>query len=64
MGKWPTKTLTTLATHFFAAVRVYTKLEVLELKCGIKYFLFKAQLCTGGLKTIYQQLVLLRAQNP
>ena len=56
MGKSPTKTLMTQATHFFAVVLAYTK-----LKCGIDHFRLKAQLYTVGLKARYQQLVLLRA---
>ena len=42
MGKSPTKTLMTQATHFFAAVLAYTKLKVLKLKCGIGHFRLKA----------------------
>jgi len=61
MGKVPTKTLATQATHFFAAVFAYTKREVLKLKCGIGHFRLKAQLYTVGLKAMYQQLALLRA---
>ena len=61
MGKAPTKTLATQATHFFAAVLAYTKLEVLKLKCGIGHFRLKAQLYTVGLKAMYQQLGRLRA---
>ena len=61
MAKSPTKTLTTQATHFFAAVFAYTKLEALTLKCGIGHFRLKAQLYTVGLKAMYQQLALLRA---
>ena len=61
MGKAPTKTLATQATHFFAAVLAYTKREVLKLKCGIGHFRFKAQFYTVGLKAMYQQLALLRA---
>ncbi len=41
MAKSPTKTLTTQATHFLAAVLAYTKLEVLKLKCGIGQFRLK-----------------------
>ena len=58
-AKSPTKTLATQATHFFAAVLAYTKLEV--LKCGIGHFRLKAQRYTVGLKAMYQQLALLRA---
>ena len=61
MAKSPTKTLATQATHFFAAVLAYTKLEVLKLKCDIGHFRLKAQLYTVGLKAMYQQLALLRA---
>ena len=53
MAKSPTKTLATQATHFFAAVLAYTKLEVLKLKCGIGHFRLKAQLNTVGLKAMY-----------
>ena len=60
MGKSPTKTLATQATHFFAAVLAYTKLEILKLKCGIGHFLLKAQLYTVGLKAMYYQLGQLR----
>jgi len=56
MGKAPTRTLTTQATHFLAAVLAYTKLEVLKLKCGVGHFRLKAQLYTVGLKAMYQQL--------
>ena len=63
MGKSPTKILTTQATYFFAAVLVYTKLEVRKLKCGIGHFRLKAQLYTVGLKAMCQQLTLLRAQH-
>jgi len=61
MAKSPTKILTTQATHFFAAVLAYTKLEVLKLKCNIGHFCLKAQRYTVGLKAMYQQLALLRA---
>ena len=61
MGKAPTKTLATQATHFFAAVLAYTKLEVLKLNCGIGHFRLKAQLYTVGLKAMYHQLGQLRA---
>ena len=61
MGKSPTKTPTTQANHFLAAVLAYTKLEVLKLKCGIGHFRLKAQLYAVGLKAMYQQLGLLRA---
>ena len=61
MGKAPTKTLATQATHFFAAVLACTKLEVLQLKCGIGHFRLKAQRYTVGLKAIYLQISQLRA---
>ncbi len=61
MGKSPTKTPTTQANHFLAAVVAYTKLEVLKLKCGLGHFRLKAQLYAVGLKAMYQQLALLRA---
>ena len=61
MGKPPTKTLATQATHFFAAVLASTKLEVLKLKCGIGHFRLKAQLYTVGLRAMCQQLALLCA---
>lgn len=61
MGKSPTKTLTTQANHFFAAVLAYTKLETLKIKCGLGHFRLKAQLYAVGLKAMYQQLALLRA---
>ena len=61
MGKAPTKTLATQATHFFAAVLAYTKPEVLKLKCNIGHFCLKAQRYTVGLKAMYQQLGQLRA---
>ena len=54
--KTPTKILVTQATHFFAAVLAYTKLEVLKLKCGIGHFRLKAQFYTVGFKAMYQQL--------
>ena len=56
MGKAPTKTLATQATHFFAAVLAYTKLEVLKLKCGIGHFRLKAQLYLRGLKAMHYML--------
>ena len=61
MGKAPTKTLATQATHFFAAVLAYTKLEVLKLKGGIGHFRLKAQRYTVSLKAMYYQLGQLRA---
>ena len=61
MGKAPAKTLATQATHFFAAVLAYTKLEVLKHKGGIGHFRLKAQLYTVGLKAMYHQLGQLRA---
>ena len=61
MVKSPNKTLATQATHFFATVLAYTKLEVLKLKYGIGHFRLKAQLYTVGLKAMYQQLGQLRA---
>ena len=50
MGKSSTKTLTTQANHFVAAVLAYTKLEVLKLTCGMGHFRLKAQRHTAGLK--------------
>ena len=44
MGKYPTRTLSTQATHFLAVVLTYIKLEVLKLQCGIGHFRLKAQL--------------------
>ena len=35
ISKSPTKTPDTQANHFFAAIPAYTKLEMLNLKCGI-----------------------------
>jgi len=61
MGKSPTKTRATQATHFFAAVLAYTKLDVLQLTCGVGHFRLKAQLYTVGLKALYHQLRQLRA---
>ena len=61
MGKSPTKTLATQATHFFAVVLAYTKMEGLTLKCGIGHFRLKAQRYTVGLKAMYHQLGLIRA---
>ena len=61
MAKSPTKTLATQATHCFAAVPAYTKLEVLKLQCGIGHFRLKAQRYAGRLKALYQQLTLLAA---
>ena len=62
MGKSPTKTRTTQANHFLAAVLAYyIKLEALKLKCGIGYFHLKAQLYAVGLKAMCHQLGQLRA---
>ncbi len=61
MGKSPTRTLTTQANHFLAAVLAYIKLEVLKLKCGIGHFRLKAQLYAVGLKAMFHQLGQLRA---
>ena len=61
MGKAPTKTLATQATHFFAAVPAYAKLEALKLKCGLGHFRLKAQLFAVGLKAMYHQFGQLRA---
>ena len=61
MGKAPTKTLTTQANHFFAAVLAYITPEALKLKCGLGHFRLKAQLYAGGLKAMYHQLGQLRA---
>ena len=38
MAKSPTKTLATEATHYFATVLAYGKLEVLKLKDGLGDF--------------------------
>ena len=56
MSNSPTKTPTTLATHFFAAVLAYTKLEALKFKCGSGYFRLKTQLYAVSLKTMYLQV--------
>ena len=61
MGKSPTKTLTTQANHFLAAVLAYSKIEALKLKCGVSYFRLKAPLYVVGLKAMYYQLGQLRA---
>ena len=61
MGQSPTKTLPTQATHFFAAVLAYTKLEGLKHKCGLGHFRLKAQLYAVGLKAMYHQLLQLSA---
>ncbi len=61
MGKSPTKTLTTQANHFLAAILAYIKLEVLKLKGGIGPYRFKAQLYAVSLKAMYHQLGQLRA---
>ena len=61
MGKSPTKTLTTQANHFRAAVLAYIKLEVLKLQCGIGHVRLKAQRYAVGLKARCHQLGQLRA---
>ena len=61
MGKAPTRTVATQATHIFAAVLAYTKFEVPKLKCGLGHFRLKAQLYTMGLKAMYHQLEQLHA---
>ena len=61
MAKSLIKTLATQATHCFAAVLAYGKLEVLKLKDGLGDFRLKAQLYFLGLKAMYQQLGQLRA---
>jgi len=63
MAKSPTKTLATQATHFFATVLAYTKLEMLKRKGGIGHFRLKAQLYTVGLKAMHRQLALLCAYH-
>ena len=61
MGKVPTKTLATQATHCFAAVLAYPKSEVLKLQCGLGHSHLNAQRFTVGLKAICHQLDQLRA---
>ena len=61
VGKAPTKTQATPATHFFAAVLADTKREVPRLKCGIGHFRLKAQLHAVGPKAMYHQRGQLRA---
>jgi hypothetical protein len=61
LGASPTKTPTTQATHFFAALLAYSKLEILKLKHGLGHFRLKAQLYVVGLKAMYQQLAQLAA---
>jgi hypothetical protein len=61
MGKSPTKTFTTQANHFFAALLAYTKLEALKLRHSLGHFRLKAQLYAVGLKAMYQQLQCLSA---
>ena len=63
MDKSPTKTLTTPANHFLAAVLAYIKLEALKLQYGTGYFRLKAQLYVVGVKVMYRQLGQLRAQH-
>jgi hypothetical protein len=61
MGASPTKTPTTQSTHFFAALRAYSKLEILKLKHGLGHVRLKAQRYAVGLKAMYQQLAQLAA---
>jgi hypothetical protein len=61
MGKSPTKTPATQATHFFAALLAYSKLEILKLKCGLGHFRLKAHLYAAGVKAMYHQLAQLAA---
>ena len=50
MAKSPTKTLATQATHCFAAVLAYGKLEVLKLKDGLGDFALKPSSISWGSK--------------
>lgn len=61
MARSPTKTSATQATHFFAALLAYTKLEALKIKHCLGHFRLKAQLYAAGLKAMYQQLLALSA---
>lgn len=61
MGKSPTKTDTTQANHFFAAILAYVKLEALKLKHSLGHFRLKAQLYAVGLKAMYQHLASISA---
>ena len=61
LGKSPTKTTTTQANHFYAAMLAYSKLEALRLKCQLGHFRLKAQLYLVGLKAMHRELVSLAA---
>jgi hypothetical protein len=60
-GKSPTKTPATQATHFYAAVFAYIKLETWKIKCFMGHVRLKAQLYAVGLKAMQQQLARLSA---
>ena len=56
MGKSPTKTVATQATHFFAAMLAYIKLERLKIAHAVGHFRLKAQLYLVGLKAMHLEL--------
>ena len=61
LAKSPTKSIATQANHFFASVLAFVKLEKIKIKNGLGHFQIKAQLYLAGLKTMSDQLTLLRA---
>lgn len=61
MGKSPTKTVATQATHFFAAMLAYIKLERLKITHDIGHFRLKAQLYLVGLKAMHLEFARLSA---
>ena len=56
MGKSLTKTPDTQTNHFFAAILAQTKLEVLKLQHGQRYFRLKAKRYLSGLNAMHQEI--------
>ncbi|AGK03788.1 MULTISPECIES: transposase [Thermaceae] len=62
LAKSPTKTLTTQANHFFAAMWAFVKLELLSHQTQINYFALKAKLYLVASRAAFQELQQIKAQ--
>ena len=62
LAKSPTKTPTTQANHFFAAMWAYLKLELLSQQTYLNHFALKAKLYLAANRAAFQQLQLIKAQ--
>lgn len=62
LAKSPTKTLTTQANHFFAAMWAYVKLELLSQQTRLNHFALKAKLYLAANRAAFQELQQIKTQ--